>query len=117
MKPAGSAEGACVDGADERDKTRRLLENRSHLLITNARAQRSAVVLNSSGLICILLNWKRYHGIQNRLTSATNNAVIPIGNLDNAVTIRPYIVTVKFMGFSRTEVASAERVFGLHAVR
>src|ERR1700688_1669563 len=30
-KPAGSAEGARVDGADERDQTRRLLKNRSHL--------------------------------------------------------------------------------------
>jgi len=26
-KPAGSAERACVDGADERDQTRRLLKN------------------------------------------------------------------------------------------
>src|ERR1700688_3205633 len=30
-KPAGSAEGARVDGADERDQTRRLFKNRSHL--------------------------------------------------------------------------------------
>src|SRR6267154_1518310 len=30
-KPAGSAEGARVDGADERDQARRLLKNRSHL--------------------------------------------------------------------------------------